>query len=108
MWRRLVICINCFFFAGIVDSICNTFQIPHIMTHWTYDPMGHHYASGKKRRKRDLSVNLYPDSDVLSAALADLIRDYDWTSYTILYDTPDSKSNFFLAFCVFHRAENNN
>lgn len=76
---------------GIVDSICNTFQIPHIMAHWTYDPIGYHYSSGRKRKRRDLSVNVYPDSDVLSAALADLIRDYDWTSYTILYDTADSK-----------------
>lgn len=79
------------YLKGIVDSICNTFQIPHIMAHWTYDPIGYHYSSGKKRKRRDLTVNVYPDSDVLSAALADLIRDYDWTSYTILYDTADSK-----------------
>lgn len=89
---------------GIVDSICNTFQIPHIMAHWTYDPIGYHYSSGRKRKRRDLSVNVYPDSDVLSAALADLIRDYDWTSYTILYDTADSKLDqwFFTFICEFY------
>lgn len=67
-----------------------------MMAHWTYDPLGYHYSSGRRVKKRDLSVNIYPDSDVLSAALADLIRDYDWTSYVVLYDTADSKFFFLI------------
>uniref|UniRef100_A0A336KHH4 CSON010578 protein n=1 Tax=Culicoides sonorensis TaxID=179676 RepID=A0A336KHH4_CULSO len=77
--------------SGIVDSICNTFQIPHIMGHWTYDRMRYHYSSSKKQpQPRYMTINVYPDSDVLSAALADLIRDYDWKSYTIVYDNDDN------------------
>lgn len=90
-------------FIGIVDSMCNTLHIPHIMTHWTYEPIGLHRS--RRLSPRNLTINVYPDSDVLARALSDLINDYDWKSYVIVYDTDDSKFDFFfvflfLGFCI--------
>lgn len=34
-------------------------------------------------------VNVYPDSNELARALADLLKDYSWKSFTILYDTDE-------------------
>lgn len=64
--------------SGIVSSIANALEIPHILTHWT--PVTPNVD------KHNLTVNMYPDSEVLSAALLDLVDDYDWDHFTIIYD----------------------
>lgn len=37
-----------------------------------------------------MTVNLYPDSEILSDAMVDLVTDYDWKTYTVLYDSDDA------------------
>lgn len=34
-----------------------------------------------------MTLNIYPDTEVLAQACAALIRDYDWKSYTIIYES---------------------
>ncbi|XP_050099710.1 glutamate receptor ionotropic, kainate 2-like isoform X2 [Anopheles aquasalis] len=70
--------------AGIVGSVCKTLEIPHIVTHWDPEPLG-----GTDPALQAMSINLYPEADVLSRALADLIVDYSWKSFTIIYDTDE-------------------
>ncbi|XP_061498393.1 glutamate receptor ionotropic, kainate 2 isoform X2 [Anopheles gambiae] len=70
--------------AGIVGSICKTLEIPHIITHWDPEPLG-----GIEAELRAMTINLYPEADVLSRALADLIVDYSWKSFTIIYDSDE-------------------
>ena len=70
---------------GIASSICNAMHIPHIVTHWTPEPLGGHNA------RNELTLNVYPDSNVLSRALADLLVDYSWKSFTVLYDTDEGR-----------------
>lgn len=41
--------------ASHIQSICDTFEIPHVETRWDY-----------KLRKRDYAVNLYPHPGALS------------------------------------------
>lgn len=85
------------FSLAIVDSICNTFHIPHIMTHWTHDPID---INRRRQPQPNLfTINIYPDSDVMAAALADLIEDYDWSSYAIIYDTDESLYPALEFFC---------
>lgn len=60
-------------------------HIPHILTHWTPEPLGGNKA------KNVMTLNVYPDSNVLSRALADLLVDYSWKSFTVLYDTDEGK-----------------
>lgn len=69
--------------SGIVSSICKTLEIPHIITHWTQAPIG-------SKSKSSMTLNVFPDAEVLARAFADLIVDYSWKSYTIIYDEDDS------------------
>lgn len=61
-------------------------QIPHIITHWTPEPLGGY------KTENQMTINVYPDSNVLSRALADLLVDYSWKSFTLLYDTDEGES----------------
>ncbi|XP_053682747.1 glutamate receptor ionotropic, kainate 2-like [Sabethes cyaneus] len=70
--------------AGIVSSVCRTIEIPHIITHWDPEPLG-----GVDPDLQAMTINLYPDADVLSQALRDLIVDYSWKSFTIIYDSDE-------------------
>ncbi|XP_055683998.1 glutamate receptor ionotropic, kainate 2-like [Lutzomyia longipalpis] len=66
--------------AGIASAICHTMEVPHIITHWSPEPLGGFRTVGA------MTLNVYPDSNVLSRALADLLADYSWKSFTIIYE----------------------
>lgn len=70
------------FTSGIVSSVADVLEIPHLVTHW--QP----YAVNPDNHK--MTVNLYPDSEVLAAAIVDLVDDYDWNSFVIIYDEDDA------------------
>ncbi|XP_069981522.1 glutamate receptor ionotropic, kainate 2-like [Penaeus vannamei] len=61
-----------------VQSICDALEIPHIETRWDYRVRREHY-----------SINLYPHPFSLSKAYFDLVREFEWTSFTILYEDND-------------------
>jgi glutamate receptor, ionotropic, invertebrate len=69
--------------SGIASSVCNVVEVPHIITHWERESMTHH-------KETPFTLNLYPETDTLSRAYADLLIDYTWKSYTIIYDEDDS------------------
>lgn len=53
------------------------------MTTWTPEdllPIGEEHSYTR---------NLFPESNVFSRALAQIIVEYEWKSFTILYDHPD-------------------
>lgn len=58
--------------------------MPHIITHWEREPLG-----GRKKSNA-ITLNMYPDAEVLSRAFAELLIDYTWRSYTIIYENDDS------------------
>ncbi|XP_011645300.1 glutamate receptor ionotropic, kainate 2-like isoform X1 [Pogonomyrmex barbatus] len=64
--------------ASYVQSMCDTLDIPHIVARWDSEP------------KRSNVINLYPHSDILSVFFQDLIEEYKWKEYAILYDNADS------------------
>lgn len=66
--------------TGIVASIANEFQVPHFMGHWTPE------IPDYKRQFRQFTRNFFPSSSAFTRALADLIEDYDWTSFTVIYE----------------------
>lgn len=61
--------------SSIIQSICNSMEIPHIETHWKIDP----------HRQPNYYVNVYPDPMVLSRGYTAIVRDMDWTSFTLIY-----------------------
>ncbi|BET00801.1 kainate selective glutamate receptor activity [Nesidiocoris tenuis] len=58
-----------------VQSLCDTMEIPHISARW--DP---------HQRRSSCLINLYPHPSVLAQASADIVRAWDWSGFTLLYD----------------------
>ncbi|XP_029164967.1 glutamate receptor ionotropic, kainate 2-like [Nylanderia fulva] len=63
--------------ADYVQSMCDTLDIPHIAARWD------------SKTKRDNVINLYPHPDMLSMVFHDIIQEYKWKEYAILYDNTD-------------------
>ncbi|XP_024943087.1 glutamate receptor ionotropic, kainate 2 isoform X6 [Cephus cinctus] len=61
--------------ASHVQSICDTMEIPHLETRWDY-----------RLRRESCLVNLYPHPTTLSKAYVDLVKAWDWKSFTIIYE----------------------
>lgn len=69
--------------SGIVASIADAVDVPHIIGHWEREEFG------SRHMHHDMTLNIYPESDVLSRAFAELLIDYTWKSYTIIYEDDD-------------------
>lgn len=50
-------------------------EIPHIETHWKMN----------SRHQPNYYMNIYPDPMILSRGYTAIVRDMDWTSFTLLY-----------------------
>lgn len=61
--------------SAIIQSICDSMEIPHIEAHWKMDP----------KQQPNYYVNVYPDPVILSRGYTAIVRDMDWTSFTLLY-----------------------
>ncbi|KAJ8927376.1 hypothetical protein NQ314_020151 [Rhamnusium bicolor] len=62
----------------IVQSVCDAKQIPHIITHWA-EPI----ESG-------IQINFYPQPKFLTQAYMDIISNFNWNEFTILYLNSES------------------
>lgn len=61
--------------STIIQSICDSMEIPHIKTHWGTNP----------KKQPNYYLNVYPDPVILSRGYTAIVRDMDWTSFTLLY-----------------------
>lgn len=57
-------------------NICDSMEIPYIDTRW--DPLSSIPI-----------VNVYPDPETLAQMITDMVIAAEWTSFTILYETPE-------------------
>ncbi|XP_066147480.1 glutamate receptor ionotropic, kainate 2-like [Euwallacea fornicatus] len=64
----------------IVQSVSTALRIPHFQTFW----------NPKQQTSFGTVFSLHPNSDTLSQAIATLVRDNDWKSYTVIYENEDS------------------
>ncbi|XP_035214145.1 glutamate receptor ionotropic, kainate 2-like isoform X2 [Stegodyphus dumicola] len=58
-----------------VRSICDEVEVPHIEMRWDY-----------KYSRDDLSINLYPSSEVLSESYVAMIKTLGWQNFTLIYE----------------------
>lgn len=72
--------------SGIASSVCNTVEVPHIIAQWEREKIG----ELRDEESSPFTLNLYPETEMLSRAYADLLIDYTWKSYTIIYEDDDS------------------
>lgn len=61
--------------SSVIQSICNSMEIPHVQTHWKMNP----------KQQPNYYLNVYPDPMILSRGYNAIVRDMDWTSFTLLY-----------------------
>lgn len=73
-----------YIYIGIVGSICNNIGIPHIITNWSPEKM-------LTLENHNFTRNLYPDNDLFSIVLSEIIYNYNWKRFTIVYEDDDSK-----------------
>src|SRR5699024_8512013 len=67
-----------------VRSICEHLEIPHIDARLDFD-----FA-----HRTDLSINLYPYLSILSKVHMDLIDEWGWTKFAIVYEESESIIHF--------------
>ncbi|KAG4075834.1 hypothetical protein HA402_003660 [Bradysia odoriphaga] len=68
----------------IVGSICNEYGVPHILANWL--PEDEVDISENHRYTR----NFFPDNNFYAKALSQIIVDYEWKEFTLIYETGDS------------------
>lgn len=70
------------FLSGVVAAICNQLEIPHFVAVWqppeTYTNKYHNYTR-----------NLFPKANIYTKALYDIIYNYGWSGFTVLYENND-------------------
>ncbi|XP_077977877.1 glutamate receptor ionotropic, kainate 2-like [Glandiceps talaboti] len=65
--------------ATAVQSVLDEMEVPHIEARWDH-----------RREKNRYSINLYPDSRLISKAISDIVEYYRWKKVAILYQNEDS------------------
>lgn len=68
--------------ADIVASICNEMNIPHLVSY-------HRTPDIRKNPYHMFTRNISPDINLLSNALVDVIRNYEWKRFAIIYDSEE-------------------
>jgi glutamate receptor, ionotropic, invertebrate len=58
-----------------VQSVCDAKEMTHIETRWSADP------------HRGPTINIHPHPDTLSKVFIDMVTDWEWKSFTILYES---------------------
>lgn len=66
--------------ASHVQSICNNMDIPHIEATWSAENSTQFY-----------SINIFPHYATVGRAFRDLVDYFEWTSYTLLYETNEGQ-----------------
>lgn len=70
---------------SIIQSVSSSLEIPQFQTFW--NPKLAFLASRQSPSEKPIQIfNLHPSPKSLSKALATLVRENDWKSYTILYE----------------------
>nr|XP_012232574.1 PREDICTED: glutamate receptor ionotropic, kainate 2-like [Linepithema humile]XP_012232575.1 PREDICTED: glutamate receptor ionotropic, kainate 2-like [Linepithema humile] len=67
--------------AEHVQSICDTMEIPHISIR---------QDSGQPLHLRGLGLNLYPHVSALSRIYDQLVTEFEWKAFAVLYENTDS------------------
>lgn len=65
--------------ANVIQSICDTKEIPHIEARWNAD-----------QERGSCLVNVFPYPDILSKIFVDLVKTWQWKGFTILYEDDHS------------------
>lgn len=71
------------YISEVVASVCNDLGLPHFTAYWQAPE-----NSGNPNHR--LTRNMYPDTDAMARALGDVVMNYGWTGFALIYDSIDS------------------
>lgn len=69
--------------SDVVASICHVLNIPHIVSHQISPEF-------KKKHFHGFTRNIFPDTKLMSGALLDILTNFQWKKFAIIYDSKDS------------------
>lgn len=63
----------------VLESIATNFGVPYIMTS----------LSSANNQEERYKLNFFPHVDLFAKALADIVKNHQWTNFAILYETEE-------------------
>ncbi|XP_076751081.1 glutamate receptor ionotropic, kainate 2 [Xylocopa sonorina] len=75
---------------GIVASIAARFNVPHIDYFWRQNEEVH--AGAQPKNPKPMTINVFPDSDIIGEAIAGVVRTMKWDSFAAIYENNDGLS----------------
>lgn len=73
------------FLSDIVALVANNSGVPHI----EFDVADEEHMEEKPNHQ--MTLNMYPSQLILSKAYADIVHNFGWRKFTIVYDADDGK-----------------
>ncbi|XP_055855889.1 glutamate receptor ionotropic, kainate 2-like [Episyrphus balteatus] len=70
--------------SDIVALICNSTGIPNVLFDWSPE------ESMTERMNHRMTVNVAPSTSILSKAYSDIVYNYAWKGYTVLYEDDEA------------------
>ncbi|KAK9303590.1 hypothetical protein QLX08_004755 [Tetragonisca angustula] len=75
---------------GIVASIAARFDVPHVDYFWRQNE---ELQDGQQpKNPMPMTTNVFPDSDMVSKAIADVVESMKWNTFAAVYENNDSLS----------------
>lgn len=71
------------YLSDVVASLCNELNIPHLVSY-------HRTREIYKNPYHKYTRNIFPDAALLSNSLVDVIQNYGWKRFAIIYDSDES------------------
>nr|QUP79604.1 ionotropic receptor 17 [Monochamus saltuarius] len=65
--------------SPILESICGQFDVPYIMTSWR----------PPTTKQTDTFLNFFPKAELLTHALAEIVKSLQWSSFVVIYETEE-------------------
>ncbi|XP_003706416.2 glutamate receptor ionotropic, kainate 2 isoform X2 [Megachile rotundata] len=75
---------------AVVASIAAKFDIPHIDYVWRLNEEVE--ADKEPKNPMPMTINIYPDSDMVGKAIADVVESMKWNTFVAIYQTNDGLS----------------
>ncbi|XP_043256506.1 glutamate receptor ionotropic, kainate 2-like [Colletes gigas] len=83
---------------GIVASTAARFDIPHIDFTWRQNE--ELQVDQEPKNPTPMTINVYPDSEMIGKAIADVVESMKWTTFTAVYQTNDGLSRIKQALTI--------
>ncbi|KAK2579609.1 hypothetical protein KPH14_010900 [Odynerus spinipes] len=91
---------------GIVASIAARFNIPHMEYVWRENEELLEDEEGNLKDPTPMTTNVYPDSKMISKAIADVVIWNEWKNFVAIYETNDGLSRIQKALTMSRKKDN--